>query len=150
LIRRRCPDNGALVQPPAAKVTAALATIHPLSEVDPALVEDFRGLAFEPERKRHTAYKVREGTECLAALSFAALDEGGHLCGTIQCWPVALTDPVKDGKIPPSSTDHSRSDGGATPPAEPGRWRRADARQPERDEPAGALAAGHDRQSRVL
>ena len=72
-----------------------MATIHPLYEVDPALVVDLLDLAFEPERKRRTAYKVREGTECLAALSFAALDEGGHLCGTIQCWPVALTDRVR-------------------------------------------------------
>lgn len=69
-----------------------MATIHPLSDVDPALVEDLLDLAFEPERRRRTAYKVREGTEWLPTLSFAALDDEGHLCGTIQCWPVALTD----------------------------------------------------------
>lgn len=58
------------------------------------MVEDLLDLAFEPERRRRTAYKVREGTEWLPALSFAALDEDGHLCGTIQCWPVALTTPA--------------------------------------------------------
>ena len=39
-----------------------------------------------------TAYKVREGTDWLPGLSFASLDENEHLVGTIQCWPVALTD----------------------------------------------------------
>jgi len=71
-----------------------VATIHPLADVDPALIEQLLDLAFEPERRRRTAYKVREGTEWLPALSFAALDEDSHLCGTIQCWPVALTDPA--------------------------------------------------------
>ena len=50
--------------------------------------------AFEPERRTRTAYKVREGTEWLPGLSFAALDSEEHLVGTIQCWPVALTDPA--------------------------------------------------------
>jgi predicted N-acetyltransferase YhbS len=49
--------------------------------------------AFEPERHKRTAYKVREGTDWLPGLSFAALDEDDMLAGTIQCWPVALTDP---------------------------------------------------------
>lgn len=69
------------------------AKIIPLSNVDPAMVEELLDRAFEPERKRRTAYKVREGMECLPALSFAALDEDDMLTGTIQCWPVALTDP---------------------------------------------------------
>ena len=69
-----------------------MATIHPLADVDPALIEQLIDLAFEPERRRRTAYKVREGTEWLPTLSFAALDDEAHLCGTIQCWPVALTD----------------------------------------------------------
>jgi predicted N-acetyltransferase YhbS len=71
-----------------------LSTIIPLAEVDPALVEQLLDTAFEPERKARTAYKVREGTEALPALSFAALDEDDNLAGTIQCWPVALTDPA--------------------------------------------------------
>ncbi len=67
--------------------------IIPLDSVDPELVEDLLDRAFEPERRQRTAYKVREGAGWLPALCFAALDEGEMLAGTIQCWPVALTDP---------------------------------------------------------
>jgi predicted N-acetyltransferase YhbS len=70
-----------------------MATIIPLSDVDPALVEELLDRAFEPERHTRTAYKVREGVDFLPGLSFAALDEDDMLAGTIQCWPVALTDP---------------------------------------------------------
>ena len=70
-----------------------MSNIIPLAEVDPALVEQLLDEAFEPQRRGRTAYKVREGTEALPALSFAALDEDDNLAGTIQCWPVALTDP---------------------------------------------------------
>jgi predicted N-acetyltransferase YhbS len=69
-----------------------LATIIPLADVDTALVETLLDSAFEPERRTRTAYKVREGTEWLGGLSFAALDANDMLAGTIQCWPVALTD----------------------------------------------------------
>ena len=69
-----------------------MATIIPLADVDPALIEEVLDRAFEPERHKRTAYKVREGTEWLPGLSFAALDEDEMLAGTIQCWPVALTD----------------------------------------------------------
>lgn len=69
------------------------ATIIPLDNVDPALVEALLDSAFEPERRTRTAYKVREGVECLGGLSFAALDAQDMLVGTIQCWPVALTTP---------------------------------------------------------
>lgn len=67
-------------------------SIIPLAEVDGDLVEDLLDMAFEPGRRARTAYKVREGTEALPALSFAALDDDDNLAGTIQCWPVALTD----------------------------------------------------------
>ena len=70
------------------------ATLIPLDNVDPALVEALLDRAFEPERKTRTAYKVREGSDWLPALSFAAIDAAEHLVGTIQCWPVALTDPA--------------------------------------------------------
>lgn len=69
------------------------AKIIPLDSVDPQLVENLLDQAFEPGRHKRTAYRVREGTEWLPALSFAALDENDMLAGTIQCWPVALTDP---------------------------------------------------------
>lgn len=69
-----------------------MATLIPLDNVDPALVEALLDSAFEPERRQRTAYKVREGTDWLPSLSFAALDEHENLAGTIQCWPVALND----------------------------------------------------------
>jgi predicted N-acetyltransferase YhbS len=69
-------------------------TLLPLDSVDPALVEDLLDRAFGTDRRARTAYKVREGTDWLPALSFAALDGAQHLVGTIQCWPVALTDPA--------------------------------------------------------
>ncbi len=68
--------------------------IIPLDQVDSAFIDALLDRAFEPERKSRTAYKVREGTEWLPGLSFAALDEGDMLVGTIQCWPVALTTPT--------------------------------------------------------
>jgi len=76
-----------------------MSTIIPLADVDPQLVEQLLDTAFEPERHQRTAYKVREGTEYLGGLSFAALDEDEMLVGTIQCWPVALNTP--DGRAHP-------------------------------------------------
>lgn len=75
-----------------------MSTIIPLADVDPALVEELLDRAFEPGRQKRTAYKVREGTDWLPGLSFAALDEDDMLVGTIQCWPVALTEVGGDGK----------------------------------------------------
>lgn len=72
--------------------TTTSSTIIPLADVDPALVEALLDTAFEPARHQRTAYKVREGSDWLPGLSFAALDENDMLAGTIQCWPVALTD----------------------------------------------------------
>lgn len=69
-------------------------TLIPLDNVDPALVEALLDRAFEPDRHKRTAYKVREGMDWLPGLSFAAIDGKDHLVGTIQCWPVALTDPA--------------------------------------------------------
>lgn len=69
-----------------------MADIIPLDQVDPSLVEALLDRAFEPERHTRTAYKVRDGVDWLPGLSFAALDDAQMLAGTIQCWPVALTD----------------------------------------------------------
>lgn len=71
---------------------ADTATLIPLAEVDPKWVEQLLDRAFEPERRRRTAYQVREGTAWLPALSFAALDGDERLVGSLQAWPVALTD----------------------------------------------------------
>ena len=71
-----------------------MATLIPLDDIDPALVEHVLDRAFGADRFARTAYKVREGVDWLPALSFAALDRDDHLVGTIQSWPVALTDPA--------------------------------------------------------
>ena len=70
----------------------ALSTLIPLEQVDPALVERVLDDAFGPDRRQRTAYRIRAGTAYLPALSFAALDDQDVLVGTIQAWPVALTD----------------------------------------------------------
>lgn len=75
------------------------ASIIPLDNVDPALVEALLDRAFEPERRQRTAYKVRDGVEWLPALSFAVMDARDMLVGSIQCWPVSLTD--EDGRAHP-------------------------------------------------
>lgn len=60
-----------------------------LSEVDSHEVEALLDRAFGRDRHGRTAYAVREGTQPIPALSFAAFD-GAALVGTIQCWPVRL------------------------------------------------------------
>ena len=52
-----------------------MATLLPLSAVDPALVERLLDAAFGADRFGRTAYAIRKGMEWLPALSFAALDE---------------------------------------------------------------------------
>lgn len=66
----------------------------PLSAIDPRLIDELLDAAFEPERRTRTAYRIREGTDWLPGLSFAALDDEEYLVGTIQLWPIALTDPA--------------------------------------------------------
>lgn len=70
-----------------------MATLVPLSAIDPVLVEQLLDEAFGPDRHARTAYRIRLGVDALEALSFAALDSDDYLVGSIQVWPVALTDP---------------------------------------------------------
>lgn len=70
-----------------------MATLVPLSAVDPEMIEQLLDRSFGEDRHARTAYRIREGVEWLDGLSFAALDEDEYLVGTIQLWPVALTDP---------------------------------------------------------
>lgn len=76
-----------------------MATIVPLTNVQPDMIEQLLDRAFGPGREARTAYRIREGAQWLEALSFAALDDEEYLAGTIQLWPVALTDP--DGRSHP-------------------------------------------------
>lgn len=68
-------------------------SLIPLANVPPEMIEQVLDRAFGPDRFARTAYRIREGTRWLEALSFAALDDDDLLAGTIQVWPVALTDP---------------------------------------------------------
>jgi len=74
-------------------MSEVVTSLIPLANVPSEMVEELLDRAFGEGRRSRTAYIVREGTEWLPALSFAALDETEHLVGTIQAWPVALTDP---------------------------------------------------------
>ena len=76
-----------------------MATIVPLSAAAPADIEAVLDRAFGPDRHARTAYRIRMGVDWLPALSFAALDGEDYLAGTIQCWPVALTD--REGRAHP-------------------------------------------------
>jgi predicted N-acetyltransferase YhbS len=75
------------------------ASLIPLDQVDPTRIEGLLDRAFEPARHTRTAYKVRTGTEWLPGLSFAAIDANERLVGSLQTWPVALTD--ADGRAHP-------------------------------------------------
>ena len=79
---------------PGKDGSLGLPTLLPLSAIDPALIEDVLDAAFGEGRIARTAYRIREGTDWLEPLSFAALDEDEYLAGTIQLWPIALTDPA--------------------------------------------------------
>ena len=63
------------------------------------MVEALLDRAFEPARRQRTAYRLREGAQALPPLSFAALDAHDLLVGSIQCWPVGLTD--ETGRVHP-------------------------------------------------
>ena len=67
-----------------------MAEIVPLDRVPAAAVEDLLDRAFGADRKTRPAYALRQGTNAISALSFAALDEDGALLGTLQSWPVKI------------------------------------------------------------
>ena len=71
-------------------------TIVPFDAVPSALHEQLLDAAFGADRTSRTAYRIREGLDRLAGLSFAALDDEEFLAGTIELWPVSLTD--EDGR----------------------------------------------------
>ena len=69
-----------------------MASVIPLANVEPDMIEQVLDRAFGPDRHARTAYRIRTGMDWLEALSFAALDDDDMLVGTIQLWPIALTD----------------------------------------------------------
>jgi predicted N-acetyltransferase YhbS len=76
-----------------------MASVIPLANVEPDMIEQVLDRAFGPDRHARTAYRIRTGMDWLEALSFAALDDDDMLVGTIQLWPIALTD--TDGRAHP-------------------------------------------------
>ena len=64
-------------------------TLVPLDTINPTAVEMLLDAAFGPDRFTRTAYRIRGTGTPLAALSFAAIEDGA-LVGSIQCWPIAL------------------------------------------------------------
>ncbi|MEO6387561.1 MAG: N-acetyltransferase [Croceibacterium sp.] len=71
----------------------ALPTLIPLDQADSSAVERVLDAAFGTNRRGRTAYAIRQGMACLPPLCFAAFDADDELVGTIQAFPVALTDP---------------------------------------------------------
>ncbi len=71
-----------------------MSSLIPLTHVDAEMIEQVLDRAFGPDRFARTAYRIRDGMDWLEGLSFAALDEEEMLVGTIQIWPISLTDPA--------------------------------------------------------
>ena len=70
-------------------------TLVPLDTINPTAVEMLLDAAFGPDRFTRTAYRIRGTGTPLAALSFAAIEDGA-LVGSIQCWPIALIDDARE------------------------------------------------------
>ncbi|HJT40532.1 MAG TPA: N-acetyltransferase [Rhizorhapis sp.] len=66
--------------------------IAPLNIVSQDAIEQLLDAAFGPDRHGRTAYLIRDGMPWLPDLSFGMLGEKGELVGSLQSWPVALTD----------------------------------------------------------
>ena len=69
-----------------------------MANIEASAVEALLDAAFGSDRFGRTAYRIREGTAAVPALSFARVEDGA-LVGTIQCWPVAHRAP--DGTATP-------------------------------------------------
>ena len=69
--------------------------IVPLHTAESNAVERLLDRAFGNGRRERTAYRIRKGAAAVPALSFAMV-EANELIGSIQCWPVALTN--EDGR----------------------------------------------------
>ena len=63
--------------------------IRPEAASDAPLVEHLNEISFGPGRYAKAAYRLRDGVEPVASLSFVAV-EGQDLLGSIRFWPVAI------------------------------------------------------------
>ncbi|AUW58088.1 GNAT family N-acetyltransferase [Sphingobium sp. SCG-1] len=73
--------------------------ILPLGSQSDDAIEALLDAAFGTDRRGRTAYLIRKEMKWLPELSYAALDDGGDLIGTLQSWPVALHS--QDGTVRP-------------------------------------------------
>ena len=80
-------------------MTSLTTTLIPLEDVSSPQLDALLDRAFGPARHERTAYRIREGADWLRALSFALVQDEGRLIGTIQVWPVALSE--ADGTVHP-------------------------------------------------
>jgi predicted N-acetyltransferase YhbS len=64
-------------------------TIRPERPEDALLVDALNEKAFGPGRFAKSAYRLREGVDPVAALSFVAVKEG-RLCGSVRFWPIVI------------------------------------------------------------
>jgi predicted N-acetyltransferase YhbS len=64
-------------------------TIRPERPEDAPLVDALNQRAFGPGRFAKSAYRLREGVDPVAALSFVAVEEG-RLCGSVRFWPIVI------------------------------------------------------------
>lgn len=63
----------------------------PLAQIDCDAVECLLDAAFGSDRRGRTAYLLRQGMPVIDHLSFAIVDDGAAV-GSIQCWPVSISD----------------------------------------------------------
>jgi predicted N-acetyltransferase YhbS len=73
--------------------------IIPLDAIAQQSVEALLDAAFGPDRHGRTAYRIREGMTFIPDLSVAIVGADNDLIGTLQSWPVALTQ--SDGRQVP-------------------------------------------------
>ncbi len=63
------------------------------SERDRPEIEILLDQAFGEDRHNRTTYRLRELRSRVDSLSFVIRRDNGHLCGTIEFWPIALCAP---------------------------------------------------------
>ena len=64
----------------------------PLDAANSREIDALLDAAFGANRRTRTAYQLRDGVSILAAMSFCVTDDADILIGSIQCWPVKITD----------------------------------------------------------
>jgi predicted N-acetyltransferase YhbS len=85
------PPLPALPHAPLMADRQDVSHIVPLDSQPDDAIERLLDAAFGTDRHGRTAYRIREGMPWLPALSFAVVDGDGTLIGSLQSWPVALT-----------------------------------------------------------